>query len=83
MYDHELKPIQKKHTNVTLVAKGCGDLPATRTDSGILSIWKCSSLKERIKFLFKGEISLHMMMQTHPPVSVCIGDIADESNKEK
>lgn len=77
-----LEPVAKDHTNMNLVAEGCSDLPATRTDVGILSVWKCASIWQRIKFLFTGEICLHIFGQGHPPVSIIIGDLVENDYQE-
>jgi hypothetical protein len=80
---HELWPIETWHTNTVL--KGFDDvqdLPITSwpEENRIMSVWKVKSIWWRIKFLFSGEISFMCWGDTHPPVSIMIGETVFKNN---
>ena len=59
---------------------GVGDLPTTvirlpNNSSAIGSTWVISSVRERIRFLFSGKISITIMGQGMPPLAVNVGDL--------
>ncbi len=73
-----LGPKKEWHTNSAL--KGFADIPDLPVTTfhfdaknAVASIWKVDWL-DRLKFLFDGRINLVVMGQTHPPVSVSIGE---------
>ena len=80
----EFIPVKKMHSNSVLKgwpadkAKGIEkvhDLHITRLiDNSVVSIWKCKSIIERVKFLFTGEITFMVQSKTHPPISILIHD---------
>ena len=79
---YQLEPMKKPHNN--LILKGWGDdvhdLGVTKVfHHGVAapflySTWKVASLWERIKFLFKGEVTIGVMGHTAPPISIMIGE---------
>lgn len=73
-----MKPVRKWHSNKKFLAGDIpgveADLPVTRLDGTNYSIWRCESLRERIKILFSGEVTLGVMGSGQPPVSVAAGD---------
>ena len=54
--------------------KNCSDLHVTRASGQIVSTWEIPSLWERIKFLFKNELTLSITGNQLPPVSLMVGD---------
>jgi len=83
-------PIDNEHCNFTFKAPpgmpGCNDLKVFRIlvpDPQIVSFWKCSSIWYRIKFLFKGEISLTIWGAGMPPVSIGIGETVVKQERGK
>ena len=81
------EPINKKHSNFIFKAPesmpDCGDLHVTRIEDNIISNWKISSLWERFKFLFHGEITLTIYGQSMPPVSLGISDAVIQKEKNE
>ena len=77
MLKSEFVPVKKWHTTSKFVGKGdIQPLPVTRFDDGTLnSIWKLPSLWERVKFLFRGELTLRIYGSGHSPVAIVAGDI--------
>lgn len=77
MNANEFKPVLKWHSRNTFV--GCGaikPLPATRLDDGTInSVWMLPSFWQRLRFLFRGEITLRIYSSSQPPVAVVAGDI--------
>ena len=85
---HDMNPVSKPHTNAILggrpatnsetsVKNGTiGGLPITVTHDNqqTVSIWKCGSIFHRVRFLFHGEITLTVLGEKHPPVSLSVGD---------
>ena len=67
-------PVKKWHSNCTHKLEGCHDLPTTVLKDQIISVWKCKSIWERIKFLFNGEITLSVMGKGQPPITLFSGD---------
>lgn len=68
----QLKPIQTDETNITFVAEGCGDLPATRAfdengASYIITAWEISP-EELKKLQETGIIYLSVIGNGIPPV---------------
>lgn len=77
-------PVKTKYMDKTYVAEGCGDLPATivkfpEGGQGVASTWKCQNLWERIKFLFRGKVTL-LVWGGQPPVCIYEGDLRIEAN---
>lgn len=79
-----LSPIKIPEANGTLSGKNfddVADLPVTRFESVegdricnfTMSTWK-ASFWTRLKFLFSGKVNLLAMGQTHPPVSITLGE---------
>jgi len=75
MNEYEFRPIECKHNNMKYVSEGCYDLPVTAGKNVRYSVWKLKSFKERIKFLFKGTVTLCVASNGHPPVNISNGDI--------
>ena len=85
----EFRPVKKWHTNKIYTGpKGVSDLPLTQagnedTGTGIgltlNSVWFQPSIWERVKFLFHGEVTLRIVGNIQPPVSVVCGDIFGRS----
>ena len=81
----EFKPVKKKHNNGVFngfrtfspaVLDGeVKGLYVTRNEESIDSVWKLNSFWQRIKFLFKGEVTLRVLGDKLPPVVVVNGDI--------
>lgn len=77
---NEFKPIKKHHHNTIYTGSGeVGDLSAYKSEDAIYSTWKMDSLWARVKFLFKGEVTLSVMGCQIPPVGVIMGDLIQES----
>lgn len=62
-----MEPIEFIGANITLVAEGCGDLPAQKDDEQFLTCWKMT-LRERIAAVFFGRVWLCVQGGVHPPV---------------
>ncbi len=81
----EFKPVSKWHTSNTYI--GTGDikpLPVTRFDDGTLnSVWVLPSLWQRLRFLFRGEITLRIYGTCQPPVAVVAGDIVEDAMRRR
>ncbi|GAB1376852.1 hypothetical protein MASR1M48_17040 [Lactococcus petauri] len=86
MTDFFLSPIKTERSNAVLKSPSgmdnCSDLPITRVAYGdgsqaVISVWECSSLKERIKFLFKKKITFMSYGITHPPMTLSMGDMTE------
>lgn len=81
MNPKEFKPVTKWHTTTNYT--GSGDikpLPVTRFDDGTLnSVWALPSVWERVKFLFRGELTLRIYGNSQPPVAVVAGDIVEDA----
>ena len=73
-----LRPKRKPHNNFTFTApkdmENCSDLHVTLASGCIVSTWEIPSLWERVKFLFKNEVSLSITGNQLPPVSLMVGD---------
>jgi len=74
-----MEPIEFAESNAILrkpdsmTDKECKDLYVFKNGKVIISCWKCSSLFERLKFLFTGTIWLWVMgVESQPPVSLQI-----------
>lgn len=84
---YDFIPAKKDHQNFTYTAPpgddNCSDLHVTKLEWGSVSVWKMSSLWERIKFLFTGEISLIINGGGMPPVSLHTGDWYEAKVKEQ
>lgn len=75
----QLSPHKAWHTNGTLLGfSGVASMPVTRhTQDGqpiTASAWK-ASFWTRIKFLFCGQVQVSLIGETHPPISVGLGEI--------
>lgn len=83
---YDFLPIEKGHQNMVFKAppgaEGIEDLKVTKFTWGNLSVWKMHSIWERVKFLFKGEISLKIMGQGLPPLSIHTGDWFETKHAE-
>ena len=79
MRESKFKPIKKPHNNTWYSAGECWEsLSATRGDDGTInSVWVLASFWERVKFLFKGELTLTILSRNQPPVAIVAGDIFD------
>jgi len=76
MERYEFRPVKCKHNNANYTLEGCFDLPVTKGKDGIkYSVWRLKSFKERLKFLFKGTITLYIKSPWVPPTGVSNGDI--------
>lgn len=67
-----MRPVKTKHTNITLTAEGCGDLPATVLQYGggrqeIETCWELTP-EELATVQRTGRIYLNVAGWTHPPV---------------
>lgn len=88
-----LKPIKEWHTNGKLSGRefqNVIDLPVTfMADEGVhgppykftMSVWKVPFWK-RFAFLFSGKVNFITMGQTHPPVSITVGNYFDQEKGE-
>ena len=85
---YDMKPVAKPHTNARLggrpattnedsvIGGEIQGLPITVTEDGqqTISIWKCDSILQRLRFLFQGEVSLTVLGKQRQAVSLSIGD---------
>ena len=81
----EFRPVSKLHNTANFngfktesPAVNNGEvkaLPVTQNSESIDSVWKLDSVWERVKFLFKGEVTLRVLGQRLPGVVVVNGDI--------
>ncbi len=60
----------------------CGDLPCFRSSNMTISKWRFPSLRERLRFLFKGELWMFMLMDGHPPVALATKNPFEEEKKK-
>lgn len=78
--------VPKKKEHCTHVYHGIGvhikDLPVTNYNGTMVSIWALPSLWQRVKFLFKNEITLKIMGSNLPPMILINGDIIGKKNNE-
>ena len=82
---NEFKPVKKDYCNFVYTAPAgmddCSDLHVLKNGGMTLSIWKLTSIIERLKFLFKGEISLTTYGEVFVPTSITNGEaVAHEEN---
>lgn len=85
---YDMTPVQKPYTNGLLHGRPAQEhetsviggevhgMPVTRTDGNqqIVSVWKCKSLWWRLRFLFKGEVTLTVLGNKHPALSISVGE---------
>lgn len=64
-------PVEFEDMNCVYKAPGCGDLPALKTHSHVISCWKMTD-KEKEEFLKTGRIYLAVYGQKQPPVSLYV-----------
>lgn len=81
MNPKEFKPVRKWHTSNTYIGtNGIEPLPVTRFDDGTLnSVWVLPSFWQRLRFLFRGELTLRILGASQPPVAVVAGDIVEDT----
>lgn len=77
----EFKPVRKWHTTRDYVGPGdIKPLPVTRFDDGTLnSVWVLPSFWQRLRFLFRGELTLRIYSNAQPPVAIVAGDIVEDA----
>lgn len=83
---HDLKPVQKPHTNAMIGGRAAfpneenviggkvNGMPVSLNEQRIVSVWKCHSIWKRLQFLIHGEITLTILGQKHPAVCVSLND---------
>lgn len=83
---HDITPEVRPHTNALLSGRPLldaefefatgrvSDLPMTRTVGTIVTVWRCRSLLWRIRFLLTGRLTVTILGNRTPPLSVAIGD---------
>lgn len=76
--DYTLKPVKFPQSNMNYGGGKHGILPVSKNEGTILSIWKVSSIKARIIFLFTGKINLCITGEKQPPVWLSIGNAFTE-----
>ena len=64
-------PVKFKDANCVYRATGCGDLPALKTETHIVSCWEMTE-KEKEEFLKTGKIYLSIAGNLQPPVSLYV-----------
>ena len=73
MFDNALKPVKTKDTQ----GEFGGDMPyrflLTNLGACVVVTWKASFI-DRIKFLFKGTITVQTYQQTQPPMVIRVGE---------
>lgn len=81
----EFVPVKKRHTTTLFTGKGeVRHLPVTRLEDGTMnSVWALPSFWQRLRFLFRGEITLRVAGNGHPPVAIVAGDIITEALEAK
>ena len=77
----EFKPVSKWHNTNNYVGTGeIKPLPVTRFDDNTLnSVWVLPSVWQRLRFLFRGELTLRIYGSSQPPVAVVAGDIVEDA----
>lgn len=75
-------PIDKNYHNITYMGNGSTvkdlNLFKDEINNCLYSSWKIKSIFQRIKFLFNGEITLCVVGDKLPPMSVINGDYLEE-----
>lgn len=66
-----MNPIKFEDMNCTFKASGCGDLPALKTNTYIVSCWEMTD-KEKEEFAKTGKIYLAVYGGVQPPVSLYV-----------
>ncbi len=66
-----MNPVKFEDMNCIFKAKGCGDLPALKTENHIVSCWEMTE-KEKEEFLKTGKIYLSVMGNMQPPVALYV-----------
>jgi hypothetical protein len=74
-----MKPVEFQEANRTLTKpKGmtdeeCGPLPVHCDGAVCTSVWRVESLRERLRFLLSGEVSVHVHSgNTQPPIAIAV-----------
>lgn len=66
-----MKPIKFEDMNCIFKGQNCGDLPALKTDTHIVSCWEMTE-KEKEEFTKTGKIYLAIHSNMQPPVSLYV-----------
>ena len=78
-------PVKTKHSNLTLVAEGCGDLPATLVinSAGQEELETCWELSDDdLKHIIENrKIYLYTMGRTVPPMLITSESLIEEAEK--
>lgn len=66
-----MNPVNFEDANVVFTAPDCGDLPALKTHTHIVSCWEMTK-KEKKEFLKTGKIYLAIKGENVPPVGLYV-----------